>query len=251
MREKLLSIFIISYICFALPMQAQNESNIANMTPDDYAHLELPPLDVLFENLKANPLVEIQDVKKEGENSLLKKEKRSWLKYLSLNSGYNYGILGNTSTFSDTATPIYSQYNQNAQSYYFLGGSLSLPIEDLFDLKPKVNRQKLKVKEIDLQKERALDELKIQVVELYTSAISGISIIKLLAEKMVFANAQYQMGERDFMNGKGDPSTLNTQKEMQVKAANDFESARASLNSALLKLELLTRTKIINKNKIK
>lgn len=248
MREKIFLILLFCCLCFAPLAQAQ-ESNIADMTPEDYASLKLPPLDSLYENARKGPAFQILDVRKEGEISLLKKEKRSWLKYFNVNGGYNYGILGNTSSFSDSATPLYSQYSENAQSSYHVGGGISIPIEDLFDLKPKVNRQKLRIKEIDLQKEQTMDELKQQIIELYTSVLSSISILKLKAESLAFANAQYKIGENDFLNGRGNVSSLNTQKTMQIQALSDYESTRSIINRDLLKLEILTNTPIISKNK--
>nr|WP_321378858.1 TolC family protein [uncultured Bacteroides sp.] len=250
MRNKLLSILIFSCLCFALPLQAQ-ESDISDMTPDDYAHLELPSLDVLFENAKNNPAIKIQDVNKEEEVNLLKKEKRSWLKYFYIGGAYNYGILGSLSTYSDSATPLYSQYSKNAQNSYHIGGGISIPIESLFDYKPNINRQKLRIKEIDLQKEKNMDDLKQQIIELYTSIISNINTLKIKAEYLAFTNAQYQIGENDFLNGKGDASSLSKQKEMQANAGSDYETTRAALNMSLLKLEILARTPILSKVKIK
>lgn len=250
MRDKLLSILIFSCLCFVLPLQAQ-ENNIGDMAPEDYAHLKLPPLEVLFENAKNNPVVQIQDVKKEEEISLLKKEKKGWLKYFSVGASYHYGIQAYTSGFSDSATPLYYQYNNNATNYYNIGGSISVPLDDLFDLKRKTNQQRLKVKEADLLKEQSMDGVKQQIIELYTSILSNISVLKLKAEYMVFANAQYQVGESDFLNGKGDASSLNNQKQIQISAASDYESIRATLNSSLLKLEMLARTPILSKSKTK
>lgn len=249
MREKLLSIFIFSCICFALPMQAQNESNIASMGSEDYASLRLPPLDSLFENAKKGPAFKILDLHKKSEINLLKKEKRSWLKFLNVGGGYNYGVLGNTSSFSDSATPIYSQYNENAQHYYHLGGTIGFSIEDLLDLKPKVNRQKLKVQEIDLQKDQTMNELKKEIITLYTSILSSISILKYKAQALTLANAQYKMGENDFLNGKGNAGSLSTQKTLQVQAISDYESTRSIINRDLLMLEILTNTTIISTNK--
>lgn len=51
MRDKLLLILIIFCLCFVLPLHAQ-ENNIAEMTPEYYSSLKLPPLDSLFENAK-------------------------------------------------------------------------------------------------------------------------------------------------------------------------------------------------------
>lgn len=248
MRKKLLSVLVFFSICIANPLQAQ-ESDISDMTPEDYASLRLPPLDSLFENAKKNPIIQIQEAKKEEEVGILKKEKKSWLKYINVGGGYHYGIQANTSGYSDSATPIYYQFNENAMSYYNIGGSVSIPLEDLFDRKRKANQQRLKVKEADLLKDQTMDELKQQIIETYSSVLSNIAILKLKAEYLAFAKAQYQVGENDFLNGKGDAKTLSEQKQIQITAASDYELSRASLNSSLLKLEVLTRTPIINKIK--
>lgn len=248
MRHKLLSILIFACLLFVLPLQAQTqESDIANMTPEDYVNLKLPPLDSLFENAKRKSTFKMLDIQKENEISLLNKEKKSWLKYFSISSSYNYGILGNTSSFSDSATPIYSQYSKNAQLSYHVSGSFAFSIEDLFDLKPRINRQKLKIKEIDLQKEISMDELKKEIITLYTSIVSSISVLKLKADILTFANAQYKIGENDFLNGHGDANILNTQKAKQVEALSDYELTRSYINRDLLILEILTNTCIIKK----
>ena len=249
-KNFLLIILILGSLNIVLPAQAQ-ESDITNMTPEDYINLKLPPLDSLFENTRKNPIIQIHNAKKEEELGLLSKEKKSWLKYFSVGTSYHYGIQAYTSGYSDSATPLYYQYNNSGMSYYNVGGSISVPLDDLFDRKRRINNQKLLVKESELQKEQRMDELKQQIIELYTSILSNISILKLKAEYMTFANAQYQVGEKDFINGKGDASTLSSQKNIQITAASDYESTRAILNTSLLKLEMITRTPIINKNKTK
>lgn len=246
MRKKLLSILVFLSIYIAPPVHAQ-ENSVAEMTPEDYISLKLPPLDSLFENAKKNPVIQIHDTKKEEGIGLLKKEKKSWLKYLSVGAGYHYGIQAYTSGYSDSATPLYYQYNNNAMSYYNVGGAVSIPLDDLFDRKRRINNQKLLIKESELEKEQKLDELKQLIIELYSSIISNISVLKLKAEYMAFANAQYQVGESDFLNGKGDASALSSMKQIQINAASDYEINRATLNSSLLKLEVISRTPILKR----
>lgn len=247
MIRKIVSLLVFSTF-FLVPVLAQE--SIADMTPEDYVKLKLPPLDSLFENAKKNPQVQIHDIKREEELGLLSKEKKSWLNYFSIGSSYHYGIQAYTSGYSDSATPVYYQYNNNATSYYNVGGSISIPLNDLFDRKRKIKNQKLLIKESEYLKEQKIDELKQEIIELYTSILSNISVLKLKAEYMAFANAQYKFGEKDFINGKGDASTLNAQKQIQISAAVDYESTKSTLNNSILKLEMLTRTPIIN-NKIK
>ncbi|SHF40820.1 Outer membrane efflux protein [Bacteroides luti] len=244
MIRKIVSLLVFS-IFFLVPIQAQE--SIANMVPEDYVNFKLPPLDSLFENAKKNPLIQIHDTKKEEELGLLSKEKKSWLKYFSVGTSYHYGIQAYTSGYSDSATPLYYQYNNNASSYYNVGGSISIPLDDLFDRKRRIKNQKLLIKESEYMKEQKFDELKQQIIDLYTTVLSNLSILKLKSEYMAFAKAQYQVAENEFINGKVDASSLSGRKRIQIEAASEYESIRAILNNSLLKLEMLSRTSIINK----
>lgn len=244
MIRKIVSLLVFCTF-FLVPVLAQD--GIAGMDPEDYINIKLPPLDSLFENAKKNPLIQIHDTKKEEELGLLSKEKKSWLKYFSVGTSYHYGIQAYTSGYSDSATPIYYQYNNNATSYYNVGGAISIPLDDLFDRKRRIKNQKLLVKESEYTKEQKMDELKQEIIELYTTVLSSLSILKLKAEYMAFAKAQYQVAENEFINGKVDASLLSERKRIQIMAASEYETTRAVLNNSLLKLEVLSKTTIINK----
>lgn len=244
MIRKIVSLLVFSTF-FLVPVLAQE--SIADMAPEDYINIKLPPLDSLFENAKKNPLIQIHDTKKEEELGLLSKEKKSWLKYFSIGSSYHYGIQAYTSGFSDSATPIYYQYNNNATSYYNVGGAISIPLDDLFDRKRRIKNQKLLIKESEYTKEQKFDELKQEIIELYTLVLSNLSILKLKAEYMALAKAQYQVAENEFINGKLEANSLSERKKIQLDATSDYENTRAILNNSLLKLEVLARTPIINK----
>jgi len=246
MRYKLLSIIVFSCLFFAFPLHAQ-EHDIADMSPEDYIKLKLPPLDSLFENAKKGATFKILDIKKQNEISLLKKEKRSWLNYFNVGAGYNYGILGNTSGFSDSATPLYYQYNESTQHSYHIGGGIGFSIEDLFDLRPRIKRQRLKVDEIDLQKEKNEEELKQQIITLYSSIISSMSILKIKGESLALINARYQIEESDFLNGKIDINAITTIKSMKIQAYSDYEATRSVVNRDIMILEVITHTPIFNK----
>jgi hypothetical protein len=92
-----------------------------------------------------------------------------------------------------------------------------------------------------------MNELKQDIISLYTSILSSISVLKLKAETVTFTNAQYKIGENDFLNGKGDINTLSTLKTMKIQTFNDYETTRSIINRDILMLETLTNTPIISK----
>jgi len=214
---------------------------------DKMLTIELPPLAELFESARNNPAVEIYNIRKQQEISALKTEKRSWLKYFKITATYQYGSVGYNSYMSTTEiAPIYTS-SGSKQSWYNFGGGLSIPLDDLFDRGNRIKRQKLLMKQTELEIEKWHDEQKLLIVDAYSNALESLAVLKIKAEALVFSNAQYKISENDFINGKITISALNKEKGIQSSSVAEYEKTRASLYEALLRLEILSKTKIFNR----
>ena len=241
-------LFLILFL-YCTTVQGQNTSisDYSKLTPEDYKNITLPSLDLLFENARNTPTYELATVKEEVERKLLAKEKRAILGFFSLRGSYQYGMFGNESTFTDVATYPYLTYSTQAQNGYTVGAAISIPLDQLFDLKPRIKRQKLNLKKAELEKEIQYDELKKSIIELYSMASSQLSIMKLRSENLVLATIQYEISERNFANGTIESSDLATDKERQSQARESFEKSKLELTRSLMILEVITRTSIISK----
>jgi len=238
-------IFLI-FLSFSLfPCGAQE--GIESLSPDDYLKLQLPPLEILFENAKNSAAVDFYNVKMEEEASALKTEKRSWLKYFRFNTTYQWGLMGINSSFSDTTTPLFYQYSGARQNWYNIGGSISIPFDDFFDRKNRIIRQQLKTKATQVEMEKWHEEQKIRIIEVYTKAIKELSVLKLKVESLSFANAQFELAQHNFLNDNIQAGELSQLKTIQMDALESYEQTRAELNRALLQLEVLSKTKILNR----
>ncbi|MFA5651680.1 MAG: TolC family protein [Proteiniphilum sp.] len=226
---------------------AMAQEGVESLSPDDYLNLQLPSLEVLFENAKNSAAVEFYNVKMEEEASALKTEKRSWLKYFRFSSTYQWGLMGINSSFSDINTPLFYQYSGARQNWYNVGVSLSIPFDDFFDRGNRITRQELKTKATQVEMEKWHDEQKLKIIEMYTKAVKELSVLKLKAESLSFTNAQFTLAQQDFMNGKIDAGGLSQIKSMQMNSLESYEQTRAELNRALLQLEILSKTKILNR----
>lgn len=222
----------------------QAQTDIAS---DDYTELQIPPLDILFENAKSSAAVEFYQVKMEEEASALKTEKRSWMKYIKLNSSYQWGLMGTNSSYSDTDTPLFYTYSGATQNWYNVGVSVSIPLDDLFDKANRISRQKLKTQATQVEIEKWHDEQKLRIIEVYTKAGKELAVLKLKVEALAFANAQYKEGEQEFLNGQLTAVDLSAIKSRQMIALETYEMSKAELNKALLQLEVLSKTKILNR----
>lgn len=245
-RRLLYEVVCVILIIFS-PQFSNAQGDLPEYAPNDYAKMKLPPLDVLFENAKKSAVVELYQVKMEEEASALKTEKRSWLKFFKISTGYQWGRVGITSSFSDENTPLFYQFSGSSQSWYNVGASMSVPLNDLLDRKNRIQRQELKTRATKVEIEKWHDEQKLRIIELYMKANRELSIIKSRIEELTLSEAQYKINENDFRNGLIDISILNRAKGIQSTATEEYEKAKAELSTALLQLEVLSKTKIVGK----
>ena len=220
---------------------AQEVSDYSQLSEEDYSKIVLPPLSVLFENAKNSPIYEMADVKARIERKLLQKEKWSFLGFFSLRGSYQYGMFGNESTYTDVAVAPYLTYSTQAQNGYTVGAGLSIPLNDLFDLKGRVSRQRLTLRSAELEREMKYDEIKKSIIEMYTMAISQMKVLQMLA------NVQYEISEKNFANGTIESTDLSTDKERQSQAREAYENSKFELTKSLMILEVISRTPIIRK----
>lgn len=237
---KIIAVFLCYFI--SLSTKAQDL--------DDYNHVELPPLEVLFENAKSSATVRYYNSRKEAEKSMLKTVKNEWLRYFKIIGAYQYGIVGSLSTITDsnqTQTLPINHLANTKQSFYNIGVGVSVPLDELFDRGNKVRRQKMEMEATEAEVERWHDEQKIRIIETYSKAKLFLNLLKIKAEAMVIAQAQYKVAESDFINGKINPADLSARKGVETDARVNYEQAKAELSMALLQLEILSQTEILNK----
>lgn len=246
------SIFLLVCLFVLAPkhtISAQDVSDYSSLKPEDYNNITLPPLDILFENAKNSPTYQLAQVKEEVERKLLSKEKRSVLGFFSIRGSYQYGMFGNEATYTDVSTPIINNYSTSAQNGYTIGGGVNIPLDALFDLGSRVKRQKLNVRSAQLEKEIKYEEIKREIIEMYSMASSQLTVLRSRAEALVLANIQYEIAEKDFTNGTINSGELSTEKTRQSIAQEGFEKSKFELTKSLMILEVITRTPILKKNK--
>lgn len=224
------------------------------MNADDYLSLKLPPLGTLIDNASEAPAIKYYESLLEEAERGLKSEKRGWMKYLRGTAGYQYGQMNTLSWFNnyengESILPptTYDNFQNRKQSYWNVGGVLSIPLNDLLDRRNSVRLKKQAVQTAEYDRARWKDELTLKIIDTYTAVLENLSLIKSQSETVTLASAQYKITELDFINGKIDAQTLSRQKNIQMVAIREYESTRMALNNALLRLEVLSHTKILTK----
>ena len=124
----------------------------------NFSEFKLPPLAVLFENAKSNPQIMTLAKAQEIAEAEVAKQKRHIFSYVNGHASYSYGktdMWGNNS--SSFNTMIY-QFQGSTNSYWNVGVSVAVPLENILDLGASVKRKRLEVEQAEYQKDIAYDQ---------------------------------------------------------------------------------------------
>lgn len=259
-RRILLIILVLS--CFTSVFAQQNKNNDKvkseisflssydgmSLLMDDSSEVVLPSLSVLIENSRNSAQVMYYQTQKDADDRELKSIRRKWMEYIKLSASYQYGVTNSFLMYQESGivVPPNDRYSNQSQSFYLLGAGLSIPLTEIFDRGNRIKKQKIVTKEKDYQAQMWHDEQAIKIIECYTQAMENIIMIKPLIEDYTIANAQYAVSEVDFVQGKLSIQELNKQKTTLAKSKYEMEKNKTTLLRNLLKLEVLSNTKIIS-----
>lgn len=220
-----------------------------SMTVEDYLSLEIPPLDTLYYNAYSmSNAVKYYDEEAtfyyyEVKNVRLKP--LDWIRFVSSASYGNTDIVGTVR--SEASYPIWIENSSKQRNFFFnIGVTVSIPISEIFTTGNRVKQAKARQRQAEYRRESEMDMVKKDIIELYTKVMSGINSLQSAAERLVVARAQYEFAEKDFINNKITAEVLYRCKSYETAANQDYENIKREINEALLSLEVVSCTKIIN-----
>ena len=230
---------------------AQNEdatiSDYSELNNNELQNINLPPIFLLFENAKKSPTYQFQENDILIQKMLLSKQKRDFLSFFSIRGSYQYGKVANDAYYSDVYTPATTNFSSTTQNLYSAGAGLSISLDKLFDIRPSIKRQRLAIRSVELERDIKYEEMKKQIIELYSSVMLNISTLKICNDAMIQTTVQYEYVENKFANGKATPIDLATTKSIQSQAKQAFETCKNTLIRDMMTLELLSHTSLFKK----
>jgi outer membrane protein TolC len=237
-------ILLISVLLFL----GSGRVNAQFSSQDEFLSLRLPPLDELFEGIRNSPMVEYYKYRMEGEELMLKTERRRWQEYISFFASYQYGVMA-MNAYSNIGVdyPLIYQYSGSAQMWYSAGAHIRIPLDQLFDRGNRIRRQQLKIEEQVKERELWYDEQRLRLIELYTKTQEMLTNLKFAVEMYSLADAQFEVAQKDYIMGSTTAGALSNAKGQQVQALLQLERVKSELNSAILRMEVISGVKIINR----
>lgn len=225
-----------------------SQADLANMSVESYANLHLPPLHVLLENARErSSQVNMFAAKTEEQERELKTLRRSWLKFLKINSSFSYGTTDTNSEFYyDSNLPVVQNVTGMTRRWWNVGASFNLPLDEIFNRRNRIKQQQRRIASIRYETDSWYDEICLSIIDCYTTAVQYLAVLQDTSQALVIAQAQYVATEADFVNGKVDAVALSRQRNISNESYRMFQETRARLNKALLQLEILSKTPIIS-----
>lgn len=235
--------------CWAQDDDSFQLDDFSSLSTDDFLKIELPSINVLIENSKLRPEVRALNAQEQIQESLLSREKRGWMDFFSMGTGYTYGNVGMYSSYSDLTTPMYSSSSTGTNRSWQIGVSANFNLGTIFDLKGRIKRQKLTVEVIRLQKLTALDEQRSKIIELYAKTQLQLALLRGIAETYILTKTNDQVIQQNFLSAKVKIADLTAAKQNLAAVNSSYETSKSELIQSLLKLELMTNTKILKSDK--
>lgn len=212
----------------------------------NFSEFHLPPLAVLFENAKATPQVMSLQKAQEIAEAEVAKQRRHIFSYVNGHASYGYGKTDMWGQGQNEASyMILKQYQGSEQSYWNVGVSLAVPVEDILDLTAAVKRKKLQVDQAIYQKDMAYDQLKLQIAGLFTKITNDLISLKTASESAAMYQAAGALNLEDFHNGNMTIEEFANTKSQEDGAVSTYQALQTSIITDILTLEIITHTPIL------
>ena len=212
----------------------------------NFSSFHLPPLAVLFENAKATPQVMSLQKAQEIAEAEVAKQKRHIFSYVRGHASYGYGktdMWGQGQ--NESSYMILKQYQGSEQSYWNVGVSLAVPLEDLLDLTAAVKRKKLEVDQAIYNKDMAFDQLKLQIASLFTKITNNLITLKTASENAAIYQGAGALNLEDFHNGNMSIEDFAWTKAREDDAVTSYQTMQTQIITDILTLEIITHTPIL------
>jgi outer membrane protein TolC len=162
---------------------------------------------------------------------------------LNVNSSANYGT--NFSALNNQQTPNPGNILTSTQTlFYNVGIGFQLPLTHLLNRKHQLKAGKAQVEMAKSEKENVAFGVKQDVIKLYHEFKLAHRLLGIAAKNKQSSQINYQMVEKDFLQGQVTVSQLSTVLEIANKSVVDFETYLNQFQQLYMQLETLTNAKL-------
>ena len=211
----------------------------------NFSEFHLPPLAVLFENAKSTPQIMSLEKARQIAEAEVAKTKRSIFSHISGRASYSYGKADMWGNNSSTTSYMIYQFQGTEQSYWNVGVSANISVEDILDYVPSIRRSRLEADQAVINKDLAYDQLKLQIATLFVKITNDLVTLKTLGEGAAAYQGAGALNREEFENGNMSIEDFAWTKQRESGQVSSYQSMQTSITTDILTLEILTHTPII------
>jgi len=211
----------------------------------NFSNFHLPPLAVLLENAKQNPKILSLEKAQELAKAEVAKQKRHIFSYIQGHASYSYGKSDMWGQGSSAYTTILKQYQGSEQSYWNVGVSLAVPLEDILDLPGSVKRKRLEAEKAMYQKDEAFDNLKTQITTLFIKITNSLVTLKTAGEAAAAYQGAGALNLEDFHQGNMSIEDYAWTKKNELGEVSSYQNMQTTIITDIITLEILSHTPIL------
>lgn len=211
----------------------------------NFSEFHLPPLAVLFENAKSTPQIMSLEKARQIAEAEVAKTKRSIFGHISGRASYSYGKADMWGNNSSTTSYMIYQFQGTEQSYWNVGVSANISVEDILDYVPSIRRSRLEADQAVINKDIAYDQLKLQIATLFVKITNDLVTLKTLGEGAAAYQGAGALNREEFENGNMSIEDFAWTKQRESGQVSSYQSMQTSITTDILTLEILTHTPII------
>ena len=211
----------------------------------NFSEFHLPPLSVLLENAKSTPQIMSLEKARQIAEAQVAKQKRSIFSHINGHASYSYGKADMWGNNSSTTSYMIYQFQGSEQSYWNVGVSASLSVEDILDYVPSIRRSRLEADQAVIAKDIAYDQLKLQIASLFVKITNDLVTLKTLGEGAAAYQGAGALNREQFENGNMDIEDFAWTKQRESSQVQGYQAMQTSITTDILTLEILTHTPII------
>ena len=249
--KMLLPFYLLTFLPLSVSAQYNNSGISAGFfdasenSTINFSDFHLPPLAVLFENAKQTPAILTLEKAQEIAQAEVAKQKRHIFSYIHGHAGYSYGKTDMWGNSSSAYNLVLQQYQGSEQSYWNVGVNLSIPVEDILDLKAAVHRKKLLVDQAIIAKDHAYDQLKLQIATLFVKITNDLVSLKTASENAAMYQGAGALNLEEFHQGNMSIEGFAATKRYEEGAVASYQSLQTRITTDIITLEILTHTPIL------
>ena len=252
MRAKRVLIFLVFAAISSASYAQFNDSGISAGFFDssqektiNFSEFHLPPLAVLFENAKSTPKIMSMAKAQQLAEAEVAKQKRHIFSYVTGHASFSYGVSDMWGNSSSSYNMRIMQFQGSEQQYWNVGVNLAVPVEDILDLKASIKRKRLEAEQVQLAKDDAYDQLKLQIASLYVKITNDLVSLKTASESSAAYQGAGALNLEDFHNGNMDIHGYAETKRYESGMVSGYQNMLTQITTDILTLEILTHTPIL------